>query len=282
MIWVWAVALLTLGSIVGLLAWRAFVGRREAGFLSLTEYWVFTNDRQLPDQAELMDRMISSNPHNKPGRPCIGAREGLLFTDVRVHMAVALKEKNPTFFRPDLFEEDVEPTKEILSRLASCASLVKVRYASEARLKDLRHLQFVPHMVDALSEKMGGRVVFDHVSEKLWLAEEYREMLEKQGNCERPEFHLRVGWKSDEEGSYARTFGLRKIGFDELRTDPQEDDREVLMVGLLTRLAFHLFRNPEDEGPFEFDEYGDVFVLAFGNRDAIGRRVSVTRRMVVS
>ncbi len=281
----WVYILVPVGfglALFGLFAWRAFMGRREPGYLSLTEYWIFTTQVKLPDQTKLMDRMISSNPHNRPGRPCIGAREGMLFTDVRLHTAVALRDKNPTFFRPDLFEEDVEPTKEILSRLAKCGSLVKVRYLSEARLKDFRHLQFVPHMVDAFSEFMEGSVIFDHVSERIWTAEEFRGFLEKNGNCERPEAHFRVVWKSDEDGSYARTYGMRKIGMDELRTDPQEDDREVLMVGLLTRLAFHLFRKPEEEGPFEFDEYGDIFILELGELDSTGRRVSIRRRQVVS
>gem|GEM_PF-554828 len=281
--WVYFLVPVILGLVLfGLFAWRAFMGRREPGYLSLTEYWIYTSEIKLPDQTTLMDRMISSNPHNRPGRPCIGAREGMLFTDVRLHTAVALKDKNPTFFRPDLFEENVEPTKEILSRLAKCDSLVKVRYLSEARLKDFRHLQFVPHMVDAISGFMNGSVVFDHVSERIWTAEEFRGFLEKNGNCERPESHLRVVWSSDEEGSFARTYGMRKIGMDDLRTDPQEEDREVLMVGLLTRLAFHLFRKPEDEGPFEFDEYGDIFILELGDRDGACRKVSIRRRQVVS
>lgn len=256
------------------------MGRREPGYLSLTEYWLYTSETKLPDQTLLMDRMISANPHNRPGKVSIGAREGMLFTDVRIHTAIALKEKNPTFFRPDLFEEGVEPTKEILARLAKCPALVKVRYASEAKLKDQRHLQFLPHMVDALAENMGGQVVFDHISERICTAEEFRSYLQQNNNAERPEFHLRIAWMSDEEGSYARTFGLRKIGLQELRTDPQEDDREVLAVGLLTRLAHQLFRNPDDEGPWQFDEFGDVFILTAANRDPVGRRVSISRRQV--
>jgi len=54
------------------------------------------------------------------------------------------------------------------------------------------------------------------------------------------------------------------------------------MVGLLTRLAFHLFRKPEEEGPFEFDEYGDIFILELGDRDGACRKVSIRRRQVVS
>jgi hypothetical protein len=91
-----------------------------------------------------------------------------------------------------------------------------------------------------------------------------------------------VVWKSDLDGHYARTHGLRKVGLEELRTDPQEEDREVLMVGLMTRLAYQLFRKPDDLGPFEFDEFGDVFVLEVGDRDPVGRRVTIVRRQVIS
>ena len=280
--WVLLVPVVLVLAAVGLLFWRAFMGRRVPGYLSLTEYWVYTNQTKLPDQTALMDRMISSNPHNRPGKACIGAREGMLFTDVRVHLGVALKEKNPTVFRPDLFEEDVAPTKEVLSSLARCKALVKVRYVSEARLKDFRHLQFVPHMADAIAEMMDGEVVFDHVSERICSAESFKGMLSQNGNAERPEFHVRVLWKADEEGSYARTYGMRKLGMDELRTEPQEEDREVLMLGLLTRLAHHLFRNPDEAGPFEFDEFGDMFILTIGELKGGMRRVGITRRQVHS
>lgn len=280
--WAWIIPILCGLAVLGLLYWRAFMGKREPGYLSLTEYWVYTNQTKLPDQTALMDRMISSNPHNKPGRVCIGAREGMLFTDVRIHLGVALKEKNPTVFRPDLFEEDVEPTKEVLAGLARSKALVKVRYVSESRLKDFRHLQFLPHMADAVAEMMDGQVVFDHVSERICAADDFKAMLDQNGNAERPEFHLRVLWKTDEEGYYARTYGMKKLGMEELRTEPQENDREVLMLGLMTRLAHHLFRNPDEEGPFEFDEFGDLFILEIGERLNGLRHVSITRRQVVS
>lgn len=267
-----------IAALVGLFVWRWANGKRAAGYLAFTEYWVYTDELKLPPQEQLMDRMISANPHNRRGSACIGAREGMLFTDVRVHLAVALREKNPTQFRPDLFDEDVEPTKEVLDELSSCSALVKVRYASEAKLNDFRHLQFIPHMTDAISELMNGRVVFDTVAEKLYLAEEFREILAKNGQMERPDAHIRVVWKREPEGAFAQTLGLRKIGKPEIRTAHQEEDQQVLITGLLMRLAFHLFRKPDEEGPFEFDEFGDIFVCELGpTKDGV-QSVSMKRR----
>lgn len=277
----WLIPVLCTLVIGSLVAWRILVGKREPGYLALTEYWIFTNQRKLPDQTALMDRLISSNPHNKPGRPSIGAREGMLFTDVRLHLAVALKEKNATVFRPDLFIDDVEPTAEILQRLAECNALVKVRYASEAVLKDTRQLQFVPHMADALAQMMEGQVVFDHAAEKMWTAEEFHSLLQQNNNAERPEFHIRVKWKSDGDSWFAQTLGLRKVGFADLKSDPQESDREVLITGLLMRLAFHLVRKPEETGPFEFDEFGDLFILELGEVEDGFQKVAIRRRQVI-
>ena len=277
----WLFLLALLAALTGLIVYRWAYGRKQPGYLAFTEYWVYGAGTQLPPQDKLMDRMISSNPHNRRGQPCIGAREGMLFTDIRLHMAVVLREKNATLFRPDLFAAEVAPTAEILKALPDAKALVKVRYASEAPLKDFRHLQFLPHLTDSVAEMMDGTVVFDTVAERLWLAAEFREMLAKNGQCERPEFHVRARWVNQDDECYARTHGMPKIGWPELRTDPQEQDNEVLVTGLLMRLAFHLFRRPEETGPWEFEEFGDTFIFELQPRQDELRVVSLKRRQVV-
>lgn len=279
----WLIPLGAVLAIAALLGWRYFNGRREHGYLSVTEYWVYTSATQLPEQEKLMDRMISSNPHNRRGFACIGAKEGMLFTDIRLHLGVALKAKNPHIFRPDLFEEHAVPTKEILERLSECPAMVKVRYVSEARIRDTRHLQFLPHMADAVAELTDGQIVFDHVSEQFWTAEDFREMLAQNGNCERPEFHVRVAWRPNADGGgYAETLGLRKIGIPEFRTQEQESDKEVLVTGLLMRLAFQLVRDFENsDGPWEFEEFDDTFIFQPAKLEDGKRIVELTRRQVL-
>lgn len=277
-----AIPLALILSLAGLLAWRALVGKRLPGYLARTEYWVYTTQTKLPPQERLMDRMISSNPHNQRGNPCIGAREGLLFTDVRLHLAVALREKNATLFRPDLFQEDVQPTPETLAALAESTAIVKVRYVSEARLPDTRHLQFLPHMADAVASLMDGRAVFDHTAERLVTAQDFHQTLADNNRAERPEFHVRVLWKNTAESHYAHTRGLRKIGLRDLRTQDQEPDHQTLVSGLLMRLAFHLVRKPEENaGPWEFEDFGDKFVFARAGRDDQFDIVSLQRRQTL-
>jgi hypothetical protein len=265
---------------IGLLAWRQLVGNRKPDYLAFCEYWIYVTEPQLPPQEKLMDRMISSNPHNRRGKPSIGAREGMLFTDIRTHIAVVRRDKNPHVFRPDLLHEDVEPTPEILALLPKSQGFIKVRYSSEAILRDNRHLQFIPHFADTVGEQAGGLVVFDPVMEMMWTYPDFHAMLAANNNTERPDFHLRVLWKREEDSCFAITRGLRKVGVAEWRVGPVECDEEVLVVGLLIRAAQRFMRNLEDSGPYEFEEYGHTFILTLTENLHDGMRpVTLHRRM---
>jgi hypothetical protein len=276
----WAVLIGFVVAFLAVLGWRRMIGRRLPGYLALCEYWVYTKHDQLPKQEAIMDRMISNNPHNRRGRPSIGAREGLLFSDIRLHIAVAKRARNPLVFRPDLFLDATIPSKTALERLSEANSLIKVRYMSEARLKDTRHLQFMPHLADAMVDLAEGLLVYDVVCEQIYSAEDFTALLEKNNNAERPDIHVRVLWQVDaaEGHGYAVTKGMRKVGMAELRTDPVEADQEVLVAGLLHRMAHQLVRKPEEEGPMEFEEFGDTFILERTDFDGESTHVSIKRR----
>lgn len=272
------VPVLAVVGIIGLLVFRWFVGKRVPGYFSIIEYWVYTDHTQIPTIEAIMDRMISQNPHNQDPNFAITAREGMLFTDIRLHMGLARREKNPHIFRPDLFEEGAVPTPEILSALADCKSMIKLRYASESVLNDHRQLQFMPHLADAVADLTEAKVVYDRVAEKLWTADDFHKFLAANANAERPECHIRVVWTEEPNGFVAKTLGLRKVGNVEIKTDPQEADGEVLITGLMMRLAQHLFRTPEDLGPIELEEFGDVFIITLDEPVEGYRQAHITRR----
>ena len=77
---------------------------------------------------------------------------------------------------------------------------------------------------------------------------------------------------------FAETKGLRKLGMEEMRTDAVEADQEILIVGLLMRVAHELVRDPSKEGPFEYEEYGDTFVLEPRREKGQTTRVAIRRR----
>lgn len=275
----WAVLIVFGALFAFVLFWRWMTGRRVPGYLALCEYWIYTPHENLPKQELWMDRMISSNPHNKRGRVCIGAREGLLFSDIRLHIALAKRSKNPNIFRPDLFADDAVPNPEVLSNLAGSNSLIKVRYMSQAHLKDTRHLQFIPHLADTMVDLAEGSVVYDVVCEELYSAEAFTELFKNNSNAERPDFHVRVLWNEELDGTgNAYTRGLKKVGLPELKTAPVEADQEILIVGLLLRIAYQLIRDQSTEGPFEYEEYGDTFILELQPEKGKETLVSIKRR----
>lgn len=267
-------------AIAALLLWRFLMGRRIPGYLAIAEYWVYCPETKIPPIEKVMDRMINGNPHNRPGKPCIGAREGMLFSDIRLHMGLATRAKNSYLFRPDLVESDVVPTPEILDRLPECQVLIRAKYASEAKLSDLRHLQFMPHLADALADLAGGLCIYDHVTDELFTKEEFAARLEQNNNAERPNIHIRVLWRETASGGIVETRGLRKVGHREWRIGEFERDQEVLATAVVMRAAHRLFRDPALAGPYEVEEFEDVFVLTPTGTEEGFTRLDVVRRQV--
>src|SRR5207244_3172384 len=144
-------------------------------------------------------------------------------------MALLLRTKNPHIFRPDLFDEHIEPTPEILAGLADSQSLVKVRYVSEQPLKNRGNVQLLPHLADALAELGGGTVIYDCVKEELLSRAQFQEVLARHLDLTTADVQLRAIWRRAEHGGWAETRGLRKVGLPELVTERMEPDEQVLV-----------------------------------------------------
>lgn len=244
------------------IAWRIWAGKRDAGFLALVEYWVYSDVQRMPPTAALMDAVVSKNPHSKPGRPSITAREGILFSDLRLHMAIARRDKNPHAFRPDLFEDHAVPDARVLEVLSSCRSLAKIQYASNVPLVDGRHLQFVTHLVDTVAKLTRGQLIFDTVNGQFLFPEELHKALQQNNDAERPDLHVRVFWEKTVEGCRAVTLGLRKVGRPELQTSLQEADQEVIIVTILNQVARMLFTDVSRKLPIQTRMHGDEFIVS--------------------
>lgn len=242
-----------------LVMWRA--RRAKDRYLARVEYWVYLPEAKLPAQDALMARMVGENPYGRPGRACIGAAEGLLFTDVRTHLGLVRRDKNPTLFRPDLFAERAEPTAEVLAALARAQGMARVRFLSEQPLPDRRHVQFAAHLAGAAMDLGGGLAVFDLVSERLVSAEEFRASLAEDVDASRYEANVRVLWMTGASGGRAATRGMRKVGLPEFQTPDTPHDQRILVSSLLdayARAAWQRMALPE---AFEAEEFGDRFVF---------------------
>lgn len=254
-------ALILLAALVGIVVGWLVVNRRKQneGFLSTNEYWVYLPGKQMPPQDAVMSLVIGDNPYKQRGRNPISPREGLLMSDIRLHMALVLRSKNPHVFRPDLFEDHVEPTAEILESLAESESLVKVRYISEKPLKDRASVQLLPHLADAVAGLGDGKVVYDCVKEELYTRERFKEVLASHFNLDDADVQVRPIWRRSDTGGWAETRGLRKIGLPELTTERMEPDERILVSEVLGSAAQKLWEAGEVVDKVEVTLFDDEF-----------------------
>lgn len=260
---------------VGLLA-GLYAGYRFGGLLkhprrprakpvpAHVEYWVYLPGTEMPDRDAVMTRMVSGNPHLIGRRSPIGTREGLLFSDVRLHTALVLRSKNPALFRPDAtegaaFAEGTDA--QVLEGLAKSQALARIQYVSEKPLPDDRHLTFLPHFADAIAAVGHGLVVYDVPQRLLTTAEGFAERLHRHPTATDLASHVRWSWSPDERA--ATTFGLVKLGVPEWRTRPAPGDFRTLLGQLLEDALQQQWPHSTVPQTLEVTAYGDAYRLLF-------------------
>lgn len=218
----------------------------------------------MPLQTDLLTRMVGSNPYSKKGRSPIGPEEGLILSDVRLHMAIVLKVKNAYVFRGDAFGSHVKASSEQLNDLAKANSFVKLRYLSEERLKNLNHLQFLLHAVDAIAELGEGQLIYDMSAEKLMTRSELQSALSASVDVRTYEHHVNFMWIAAPEGGIARTFGMEKIGRNDLMAEELATDQQVLAVELLHKAVQSIWNCEEIPRAVSIEAFGDQYQVKLG------------------
>lgn len=248
---------IVLGALIGFY----FTRRREkqgAKIITQAEYWVYLPGLEMPEQDAVMTRLITTNPHGKAGQSPIGPKEGLLFSDIRLHVALVLRSKNPHVFRPDLFSE-TEADAESLAALSAAQSMVKLRYVSEEPLNDDRHMRFLPHLADAYAQVGKGVLIYDAMAEQLIKPNELFEMLSENPTISDPGLHFRVVWKRDGEGAYASTKGLIKKGLPELTSAMARPDNQLLITEVIQAVGEKVWQEGFAE-EMRVTCFGDEFI----------------------
>jgi hypothetical protein len=237
-------------------------------YLAAAEYWVYLPGETMPSQDEVMTRMVAQNPYSRRGQSPIGPSEGLIFSDVRLHIALVLRKRNPHAFRPDLFESHVEPTADDLRALAEANSFVKLRYLSEEPLKGRQHLQFLLHAADAYAALGESALIYDQTCERLVAREELAALLTQNFDVTLPALHTRVVWAREGDAGHAETRGLRKIGHPELVTASVDADQRILVAHVMEAVVERLWGEPTLPEKVEVDAFDDRFrVLIESGRD---------------
>jgi hypothetical protein len=182
------------------------------------ELWIYVPEVAKIDQTKFIDRMVGANPMMRRGQPPIGAKEGMLFTDVRFILGNALRSKNAQWFRPDLFEDWVEVDEGAIEQVAASQAFIRLAYLSKKPLDDRRHLRFMAHAAAAMGDLHGGLAVYDSEKRQLSTFHAYREKLEMDpiSGSESAAFHVRAHHSEDNRTREYRSLGLHKIGHHDL------------------------------------------------------------------
>lgn len=246
-------------------------------YFSATEYWVYLPTEAMPKQEAVMTAMVAQNPHARAGFTPISAKEGILFSDIRLHVSQVLRSKNPHTFRPDLFEENVEISRDTLSALANSQSFVKLRYISEVPLSDRRHLTFMVHFADAYARLGNATAVYDAVSERLYDPSTFHELIGADADATRPELHVRVSWDASEGSGVAKTNGMLKVGLEELETASANPDMRQLVTEVLRETAYTMWRTGSGDGPVVVEYFGDKFEVSQSAKKGGGKELHIVR-----
>jgi hypothetical protein len=216
---------------------------RPKNYLARIEYWIYLPGAELPSQEAIMRRMTAENPYVFQGGSPITPAEGILFSDVRTHIALVLKKKNPRIFRTDVFPDFTQVSAEAVTLIESAESMVKVRYVSEEKLKDKRHISFSAHAADAIAELGEGSLIYDNVAEKLWTREEFSEELRRHPKGDSSELHVRAVWRQVEASERMETRGLQKLGLKDLKTAEMSSDEKSLVRSLIELGTDQIWQN---------------------------------------
>jgi hypothetical protein len=256
------VGFFVVGLVLGVLAGYVIVTlmrrRRAKPIATLVEYWVYLPGDKLPAQDELMADLAKAET--------LGHSEMLLFSDIRLHVALVLRSKNPTQFRPDLLEGHIEPTAEILASLSEANAMARIRFVSEKPMPDDRHLHLLPYLAYALAKRGAGKVIYDSSSEWLMTIDDLANTIKRDRQLVNAASHTRVLWKLLPIGGRAETRGLVKRGMAELQTLPVSVDQRVLVTQLMEEASKQVWALPQLPATLSVTAFDDDFEMLLGDQ----------------
>lgn len=219
MLWLFLISL-AIGATVG---YRLVTRKKEPKYLLHLEYWVYLPGETMPQQDEVMTRLVRP----ETGRPAISGAEAVLFSDVRLHIALILRRKNAYLFRPDIVAPYVDATPDQLAILQEAQSLVRIRYLSEEKVSDTRYLNFLPQVARAYAEIGGSKLVYDSIGERILAPDDLRN----------GDIGPNIRWVAESTGGHVETLGLRKRGLPEVQTAWIAADERWIVSEVIGQIA---------------------------------------------
>lgn len=258
------------GVVIGILAFvlirgliqrkRLVVGRPP---IVRVEYWIYCNAQERPSDAAILDYLLKSGPFAKSGKTIIGPAEGITLSDVRFHIGLAKKKKNPLMFRPEIIAEvDTEYDKKIIALASESETIIIVRYISEDPPKDLNYLQFVTHCVHAIANLVNSQLIFDVEEQKFWELQTFLEAIQRDLMARGHGLHVATRWVESSDEGNAFTRGMAKAGMPDLYFSNHPLDQRIISTYLVEESSRSCWQD-RDLSAKEIDGYGERFIVEF-------------------
>ncbi|MBS1718032.1 MAG: hypothetical protein JSS72_09915 [Armatimonadetes bacterium] len=223
-------------------------------YLALNEYWVYHPKPEQLTQEKLLDWLLKENPYAP-----ISGQEGLMFSDVRFHMALVLRKRNPHVFRPDVLIESANIESEMLAELADCEAMTLLRYNSEEPLKSRAHLRLLAFAVKGVASLQNGRLATDRTAARVFWVETLHQELLRDRSGEDIAMHLSVTWQN----GHASTHGLAKIGLPEIVSHHAPEDRRVIVSAVIEEAARKMWQEATIPEALDLTIYDDPYRVTF-------------------
>ncbi|CAN5574570.1 hypothetical protein BH11ARM2_BH11ARM2_17170 [soil metagenome] len=232
----------------------SLLGRRDGPpkLPTEAEYWVFVREARLPDHAEILRRLLHENPYGKARNP-IGTGDAILFSDVRWHTALVLREKNALAFRPDVLAGAMTE-RAGQDAVLDAKAFIRLRYHSDVPLEDRRYLRLLVHTADAYLDILDGLGVYDQTAERFFTPSSLKAALQADPVALSPSLHLRRGWRPEAEGEAAYANGFLKVGLPNIQTEPVSRDATTLIEQVFERLTDEIWNAGEMKTEVELYE----------------------------
>ncbi len=227
------------------------------------EFWVYGNAENRPSDKEIMDQLISENPHHKKGVPPVGAAEGMTFSDVRFHLGVLKRAKNAMLFRPEIFSElDAEIPATLPALIADSPAIFVVRFISQSPERRRTYLQFLTYVAEAIAKITGAKIIWDTETQKFFTYEDLFQALDEDNEASRFDLQVVVHWTETPYEGRAFTRGMAKVGLPDIEFDHQPLDQKTLAM-YLVREAARCCWNAGNLDRCDITDYGEVFEVDF-------------------
>lgn len=254
--------------------WRIALARRRPvrkrqGILH--EFWIWTPEEALPPQPQIQRRLNQGNPHNQ-GRILAVTQGDMLrwWGDVRLHVGMSLRSKNPHIFEPRFFSDESEIPEEAERAMATAKGLITVRFTTDDPMPNRDYLHFLTHLTDSIADLSKAELIYDREGMRFWPGMRWKTGMMRDNA--RQDFDKLVWVHAVEEpsGWWLHTHGLRKYGLPDLEMTEVATIQRTVCTDILRDLAQGAIEHPDDalsDGTIQAYGRDHHFVLIPSDRD---------------